>query len=220
MYCSKCGKKNNDADLFCAGCGNSLKANSITGNVPNGIATVQDELQNLNGKKQKLAPIVIFVIAIVAFICIFGLNSPDYTEYTNNSGDKLPIVVKGISKQVQFNDNVDLTIDIENTTYTDYRKAGLAVLAWDSDGLPIELCGLYEFESSYLNYWRVDNVAAKTKYTYTTTLEPADIKYISVFVDNCVDFDGNAWENPLSDDISNYQGKKIEDVDMCYFKFD
>ena len=211
MYCSNCGKENADSDLFCTGCGSSLKGNSSTTESSNNIVIEQNAPPK--SKKKKWICIVAIIAVIIVIIKIFG---SDNAEYTNNAGNKLPIVVNQVLVQEDF--GTEISVEVENITNTDYRKAYLAVLAWDSKGLPVELCGMYDFfEDSYVKYLGLENIGSKAADAYTFTFESADIEYISVFLDECEDFDGNKWENPFMKDIENYQGKKLEDMDIYYF---
>ena len=214
MYCSNCGKENADSDLFCTGCGSSLKGNSSTTESLNNIVIEQNAPPK--SKKKKWICIVAIIAVIIVIIKIFG---SDNAEYTNNAGNKLPIVVNQVLVQDAFStEYTDISVDVENITDTDYRTVNLAVLAWDSKGLPVELCGMYDFfGNSYVNYLELENISSKAADTYTFTFESADIEYISVFLDECEDFDGNKWENPFMKDIENYQGKKLEDMDIYYF---
>ena len=131
-----------------------------------------------------------------------GEVGEDDIEYTNNSGDELPIVVNQISYQESYwNGFMDITFEIENLTQTDYKNVSMAVLAWDSEGYPIRICGMYEYAPDYVNYIGLENISPEKVSEYSYTFETADVAYMSVFLSYYEDFDGNKWENPIIEEV-------------------
>lgn len=138
MYCPNCGKENKASDLFCSECGKSLQ-----NNIQNHIS-IEEPAPNKPKKKKGLL-LGIIAVVVVLFIVIMGSGTDDI-EYSNNSGDELPIVVNQISYQERESIwsgyiNINITFEIENLTQTDYRDVSMVVLAWDSKGYPIRIGG-------------------------------------------------------------------------------
>lgn len=213
MYCPNCGEENTSSDLFCSECGKSLQDNN-----QNRIS-VEETVPNKQKKKTGMLLGIIAVIVIL-FIMIVDSESGDM-EYTNNSGDNLPIVVNQISYQDSYwTGFMDITFEIENLTQTDYKHVSLAVLAWDSEGYPIKICGMYEFyETDYVNYIGLENVSPAKVNEYSYTFETADIAYMSVFLSYYEDFEGNEWENPIIAEVEENQGQKLDETELYYFSF-
>lgn len=213
MYCPNCGEENTSSDLFCSECGKSLQDNN-----QNRIS-VEETVPNKQKKKTGMLLGIIAVIVIL-FIMIVDSGSGDM-EYTNNSGDNLPIVVNQISYQDSYwTGFMDITFEIENLTQTDYKHVSLAVLAWDSEGYPIKICGMYEFyETDYVNYIGLENVSPAKVNEYSYTFETADIAYMSVFLSYYEDFEGNEWENPIIAEVEENQGQKLDETELYYFSF-
>lgn len=213
MYCPNCGKENTSSDLFCSECGKSLQDNN-----QNRIS-VEETVPNKQKKKTGMLLGIIAVIVIL-FIMIVDSGSGDM-EYTNNSGDNLPIVVNQISYQDSYWAGfMDITFEIENLTQTDYKHVSLAVLAWDSEGYPIRICGMYEFDDTdYVNYIGLENVSPAKVNEYSYTFETADIAYMSVFLSHYEDFEGNEWENPIIAEVEENQGQKLDETELYYFSF-
>lgn len=216
MYCSNCDKENEDSALFCGECGKPLQGNQDTNQNSEDIPVEEISLNKSQKKKWMFYGAIIVVIILFIMTLCWGA---DDIEYTNNSGDKLPIVVNQISIQENWTGFIDITFEIENLTQTDYRDVRLAVLAWDSEGYPIRLCGMYEIDSTYVNYIDLENMSPEELDKYTYTFEGADIKYMSVFVSYCQDFENEEWENPVIEDIEENQGKKLDETEIYYFTF-
>lgn len=212
MYCPNCGKENTASDLFCSECGKSLQGNS-----KNHVSIEETTPNKLNKKKGMLFGII--AVVVVLFIVIMSSGTDD-VEYTNNSGDELPIVVKRISYQESYYIGfMDITFEIENLTQTDYKDVSMTVLAWDSEGYPIRICGMYEYDPDYVNYIGLENISPKKVSKYTYTFEAADIAYMSVFLSYYEDFDGNVWNNPIIDEVEENQGQKLDKTELYYFTF-
>jgi len=213
MHCPNCGKENTESDLFCIECGNSLQYNNqnqifIGGTTPN------------KPKMKKGVLLGIIAVVVVFFIVIMGSGADD-VEYTNNSGDELPIVVNHISYQESYwTGFMDITFEIENLTQTDYKNVSMAVLAWDSEGYPIKICGMYEYDADYVNYIGLENISPEEVSEYSYTFETADIAYMSVFLSYYEDFEGNEWENPIIEEIEENQGQKLDQTELYYFTFE
>lgn len=215
MYCPNCGKENETSALFCGECGTPLQMNQDTDQNSNNISV---EEKTFNKPKKKTWIFFGAIIIVIVFLIMKLSSTANNIEYTNNSGDKLPVVVKEISIQESFWTNyIDVTFEIENLTQTDYRDVNIAVLAWDSEGYPIKLCGMYELDSNYVNYIGLENVSPRELDTYSYTFEEADIKYMAVFLSYYEDFENDTWENPVIEDIEKNQGKKLSETETYYF---
>lgn len=194
MYCSNCGKENTASDSFCSECGKTLQGNNQN------HVSIEETTPNKRKKKKGMLFGMIAVVVIL-FIVVMGLGEDDI-EYTNNSGDELPIVVNQISYQESYwNGFMDITFEIENLTQTDYKNVSMAVLAWDSEGYPIRICGMYEYAPDYVNYIGLENISPEKVSEYSYTFETADVAYMSVFLSYYEDFDGNKWENPIIEEV-------------------
>lgn len=212
VYCVKCGKENASSDLFCSECGKSLQDSN-----QNYISI--EETAPYKPKKKKGMLLGIIAVIVILFIVIVG-SGPEDIEYTNNSEDQLPIVVNQISYQESYwTGYMDITFEIENLTQTDYKDVRLAVLAWDSEGYPIRLCGMYEYAPDYVSYIGLENVSPAKVNEYSYTFETADIAYMSVFLSYYEDFNGNEWENPITEEVEENQGQKLDETELYYFTF-
>lgn len=219
MYCPNCSKENETFAMFCSECGKPLQGDQDTKQNSNNVFLEEKTLNN--PKKKKWVFFGVIVVAIFLFIMIVGSGTNDI-EYTDNSGDKLPIVVNQISIQESgWSGFIDITFEIENLTQTDYKDVTMAVLAWDSEGYPIDLRGMYEFDfdSSYVSYIGLENVRPRKLDEYSYTFDNADIKYMSVFLSSYEDFKNKKWENPVTEDIEKSQGKKLNEMGISYFTF-
>ena len=179
-------------------------------------------------KENKRIKLLMFIFVIMLFV--MGCSSPKIKtygeddigniEYTNNSGDKLPIVVNQISIQNSYyNGYIDIIFEIENLTKTEYRNVNMAVLAWDSDGFPIKNNGMFVAEADYVNYIGIENIGSYETDEYSYTFETADIKYMSVFLSYYEDFENNKWENPIINSIEKNKGNKLDRMEIYYFEF-
>lgn len=212
MYCPNCGKENTASNLFCIECGKSLQDNK-----QNHIY-IEETTPNKPKKKKRML-FGIIAVAVALFIVIVGSEADDI-EYSNNYGDDLPIVVNQISYQESFwTGYIDITFEIENLTQTDYKHVSMAVLAWDSEGYPIRICGMYEYDPDYVNYIGLENISPEKVSEYSYTFEAADIAYMSVFLSYYEDFDGNEWENPIIEEVEKNQGQKLVETELYYFMF-
>lgn len=211
MHCPNCGKEYTVADTFCSECGKMLPGN--------GQNHVTMEAPTPETQKKERRIFFGIIAAIILLIAILGSRTND-AEYTNNFGDKLPIVVNEISYQSSFwTGYLDITFEIENLTQTDYRTANLAVLAWDSEGYPIRICGMFELEPDYVNYISLENLGPKKMSKQTYTIEDADIAYMSVFLSYYEDYNGKEWTSPIIEKVEKNQGQKLSEAKLCYFAF-
>lgn len=213
MYCPNCGKENKESDLFCTKCGKSL----------------QDDNQNhtpvkkstRNKPKKKKGKLFWFIAVVVILYIVFMGSGADDIDYANYSGDELPIVVNQVLIQESYSYGfMDITFEIANLTETDYKDVSMAVLAWDSEGYPIRMCGMWHVESDYVNYIGLENISPKKVSEYTYTFEMADIAYMSVFLASYEDFNGNEWENPIMEEVEKNKGQKLDDTELYYFVFE
>lgn len=110
MYCPYCGKENTAFDLHCSGCGKSLQNNKQNQN------SIEAEQTPDKPKKKKGFLLGIIAVVVVAFIVIMNLGT-DNSEYTDNSGDELPVVVNRISYKKNIMPSLmDITLEFENLT--------------------------------------------------------------------------------------------------------
>ncbi|MBE6966207.1 MAG: zinc ribbon domain-containing protein [Ruminococcaceae bacterium] len=217
MYCPNCGKENDVSALYCEKCGTSLQTSETIEQTSNSLC---DDEKVLDKSKKKLWIIGIpIIIVVIFFIMSLNFNASDI-EYTNNSGTELPVVVKEISIQESFwSGYIDVSFEIENLTGIDFRKATIAVLAWDSEGYPIKLCGMYEMDSNYITYIALENISPYESNKYSYTFEDADIEYMAVFASYCEDFESDTWKNPVMKNFEKNQGKKLNETETYYFTF-
>ena len=211
MYCPNCGNEYIATDMFCRECGKPLPGNSQN--------HISIEEPTPDAQKRKRRTLFGLIAAIVALVVFFGAKTND-VEYSNNFGDKLPIIVNEISYQDSYwTGFLDITFEIENLTRTDYREVDLAVLAWDREGYPIRICGMYELEPDYVNYISLENLSPKKVSEYSYTIERADIAYMSVFLSYYKDYNGKEWTSPIIKKVEKNQGQKLNETKLYYFAF-
>lgn len=210
MYCPNCGKAHAASDMFCSECGTSLQ---VRNQVHSSIEEASDR------PKKNYNMLFVIAAAVVLLIALAGSGKDDM-EYTNNSGDKLPIVVNGISYQDSFwTGFIDITFEIENLTQTDYKNVHMAVLAWDRDGYPIRLGSMSDFDPDYVSYISFENISPNRTSESSYTFKSADIAYMSVFLSYYEDFSGKEWENPVIENVEKNQGQKLDETELYYFTF-
>ena len=212
MYCPNCGKEYTASTAFCTECGKPLPK-------PDQSQTVTEV--PAPGKPKKKYGIVLGLLAavIVVVILITGSGKNDL-EYTNNAGDKLPIVVNDISYGDSYWTNyIDISFEIQNLTQTDYKEASMAVLAWDWDGYPIKLAGMYELEPDFVRYIGLENISPRKSSEETYTFETAEIGYMAVFLSSYTTYDGKQWENPIMKKVEKSKGQRLADTELYYFQF-
>ena len=212
MYCPNCGKEYRASDAFCSECGNPLQ---------NGGQNQVSAEKTAPGKQKKKYGILfgMMAAAVALFIAIVGARTHNM-EYSNNSGRKLPVVVNQISYQESaWTGFMDVTFEIENRTKTDYRAVCMAILAWDSEGYPIRITGMFELDPDYVTYIRLENIAPEKTDDYSFSFETADIAYMSVFLSYYEDFKGNEWSSPIIETVEKNQGQKLKETKLHYFTF-
>lgn len=147
MYCSNCGRKNNDSAKFCAGCGSSLQLTVPQGpmsDTKNKLSEIKAELtEKINNltKKQKTiivsAASVVLIIMIVIFSssCGAGASSPEalaqkYVDAINSDRDDsrderilscfLPELIEFYYNKAHIDDSADILNEIDG--YCDKTK--------------------------------------------------------------------------------------------------
>lgn len=212
MYCSNCGKEHAESDLFCSECGNALQTEMYN------HILVEEDIRNKTKMNRAILIGILVVVIILSVVTMCG--GQENFEFSSNSGDKLPIVVNQISYQESFwTGYIDITFEIENLTQNDYKEASIAILAWDSEGYPIKICGMYEFDPDYVSYIGLENIRPREVKEATYNFETEDIAYMSVFLSHYTDFHNNEWENPIIKEVEEDQGQKLDETELYYFIF-
>lgn len=212
MYCPNCGKEYTASTAFCTECGKPLPK-------PDQSQIVTEASAPVKPKKKYGLLLGALAAAIVVIILITGSGKNDM-EYTNNAGDKLAIVVNDISYGDSYWTNyIDINFEIENLTQTDYKEASMAVLAWDWDGYPIRLAGMYELEPDFVRYIGLENISPGASSEETYTFEKAEIGYMAVFLSSYTTYDGKQWENPIMKKVEKSKGQRLTDTELYYFQF-
>lgn len=249
MFCSKCGNELPDGALFCAKCGNDVGCHEVKESEQN-VAYIetptegrnrsnsnetQSDIKLTNEKKTKkkkwLWIVVIFVVIIVLLNTCGGGSEDDgatisvddikvdYTALSDNTGTDVPVIVNQVSYAEAFYVGfTDITLDISNTTENDYRDMKFVALAWDKDGYPIKFKGTDDPYPYLMNCNNLGpNATEQRNWEYADYFE---IRYISVFLAECTDFEGNTWVNPAMDYIDEHKGEKLETTQLSYYSFE
>lgn len=111
-----------------------------------------------------------------------------------------------------------LSTVIRNNTDADIKDAVLAIVAWDSNNLPVKIEGQMSFTGgeyfNKVNYGDI-NLAAGGTFGEESGLSLSENCQISTFksiVLSFTTFDGDTWENPYADSFQEaYEGKKYSD---------
>lgn len=236
MFCENCGKEIKDSEKFCQNCGQPISQMNSTSQTYSNVRN-KNNISETKGKKIVEIIGIIVVVVIIAMIIKnnisdtkpdgeigvdkeinTGLKKVIDVEYSNNAGMKLPITVDGVSIDSAWG-FTDITLQLTNLTDRDYRELCFVFMAWDENGLPINLEGMYEYDGGdYLRFLSVDNMAANsTKEVEWSITQNDNISYVSVFLVSYTDFDGVEWENPILDDVREMGGKPLEDVPIYYY---
>lgn len=111
-----------------------------------------------------------------------------------------------------------LSTVIMNNTDSDIKDAVLAIVAWDSNNLPIKLMGQIDFGGGEyfkkVNYSDINLVGGSTYgedsgFSLNESCKVASFKTIVLSFET---FDGDKWENPYVDSFCEaYEGKKYAD---------
>lgn len=159
---------------------------------------------------------IMLLIAVLSLCTACG--DEDYFAYSDNMGDDVPVIVTGVSYAPAFYTGfMDISLDIENTTETDYRDMTFVALAWDSDGFPIE----FDYtDDPYPYLMSCNNLASNGTDSHTWQhAEYYEIEYMSVFLADCTDFEGYTWVNPAMEYINEHKGEKLDTTQLSYFIF-
>lgn len=248
MFCTKCGKEIPEVAKFCPACGLEVKKNKsidinvakemqekIVSNANENIDTeiITDdtiELKNSSeqiatpetkSKKSKIIGIIIILAVIVAIfkMCGAGLSQEDVLAYSDPNGTEVPVVVNHVSYNESFYVGfMDITLDITNVTEDDYRDMTFVALAWDRDGFPIE----FDYtDDPYPYLMDCNNLGAfSTDQRSWQHGEYFEIGYISVFLAECTDFDGETWVNPVMEYVDEHKGEKLDETQLAYYVFE
>lgn len=85
MFCSKCGKQNDDNAMFCNGCGNSLNG-SPTGQPAGGVPVGGTG----NGGKKKTSLLVKIVIGVIVFLVFYFVSEGIFKAITDKGQNDQP----------------------------------------------------------------------------------------------------------------------------------
>lgn len=172
--------------------------------------------------KKVLGVLAIVALAYFAITTIFG--SKYNVEYTNNTGDKLPVIVTDITMYDAEWLDTTVVFDLKNLTNTDYKEATFVLFAWDADGYPINVDQptVLSFEDcDYMEHLYCDIIRANETTSYEGNFDDniRDAEYISVFLTEYIDFNGEKWESPVLDHLEEIRGKKLDTTETYYFTF-
>ena len=236
MFCPKCGRELEATARFCQSCGTAVRPDG--GGAPGQESTAAPAAPQVPAgqggapaqkpKKAFRRGVVLAGIAAVVLlaVCLLLPKGRDI-EYSNNGGDKLPIVVTGIEiGPGNLYTEPTTTFYLENREDVDYRHAQFAVLAWDSGGFPIPLDQPFvvsdaDYFHDYLEFFQVDNIPSRASLSCACVFnfDVAEVASMAVFLISCEDFAGDTWGNPIAEDGGELEGCKLEDTDLYYFEF-
>lgn len=147
-------------------------------------------------------------------------DTDDVGMYLSNDSGVLPVIAKNVYQQSQYG-YTTVIFDMVNMSDDDIKEAGFGVVAWDANGLPLELRGVYDIVTEDIYKVAYDNLAAGTTKQVSIDLDGQDFKYMQILLLECSDFDGNTWTNPAADYYEeNYAGKKLDETTMNVMKFE
>ena len=110
---------------------------------------------------------------------------------------------------------MDITYTVSNLVDNNFKDVNFAVLAWDREGFPLKLD-----EVNYTSNFSIDNLASYAQKDFTHEIATVlDIGYMSMFVSDYTDFDGNYWVNPIMENIAELEGTMVQDTQLSYFTF-
>ena len=218
MFCPNCGKEVPNNSKFCGDCGTKLQmAAADSSSVKECVAPSPSKQGNL---KKVLFVFAIVAIAYFAVTTVWG--SKYNVEYTNNAGDKLPVVVTDITMYDSEWLDTTVVFDLKNQTSSDYKEATFVLFAWDVDGYPINIDQptVLSFEDcDYMERLYCDIIRANDTTCYEGNFDDniRDAEYISVFLVEYTDFNGKKWESPVLDRLEDIRGKKLDNTETYYF---
>ncbi len=147
-------------------------------------------------------------------------DTDDVGMYLSNDSGVLPVIAKNVYQQSQYG-YTTVIFDMVNMSDDDIKEAGFGVVAWDANGLPLELRGVYDIVTEDIYKVAYDNLAAGTTKQVSIDLDGQDFKYMQILLLEYSDFDGNTWTNPAADYYEeNYAGKKLDETTMNVMKFE
>ena len=151
---------------------------------------------------------------------ILRTETDDMGMYLSNDSGALPIIAENVYQQSQYG-YTSVIFDMVNMSKDDIKEAGFGVVAWDSNGLPLELRGVYDIITEDIYKFTYNNLAAGTTEQVSIDLNGEDLKYMQILLLEYSDFDGNTWTNPAADYYEeNYAGKKLDETTMNVIKFE
>ena len=111
-----------------------------------------------------------------------------------------------------------LSTVIQNHTDEDIKDAGLAIVAWDSNKLPVKLVGNMDFQGGEyfkkVNYRDINLVGGGTfgEDSGFSVDESCKVDSFKTIILSFETFDGDKWKNPYEDSFRQaYEGKKYTD---------
>lgn len=239
LFCPKCGSKiiSNDESKF------EKSIDSVEISTENKFESTNNELNNGSNMvnkqkkksiKKKILYIILIIISLVLLLNMCSGDSEhkddanvslddiiaesDYAEYSDNKGDDVPVIVNNVSYgESDFVGFMDIRLDVTNTTENDYRDMTFIALAWDSNGYPIE----FDYtDDPYPYTMTCNNLGPNATEQYSWQHgEYYKIAYMSVFLVECTDFEGNTWKNPAMDYVDEHKGEKLQTTKLSYFTF-
>lgn len=139
----------------------------------------------------------------------------DNGNLVDNGLSQIPISVNQVRMQQNLYDEYYVEFDVSTSFDFDIENLVMAVMAWDSYGLPlnIEFYNLVENGHQENTYWRqttISNIPKFREATGNISLPLQDIKYLLIYPVSVSDFEGNIWDNPGVDYyMNNIAGKKL-----------
>lgn len=123
-------------------------------------------------------------------------------------------VVQSESYSMLFSDM--LTANIVNNSQHDIKDAVVAFVAWDKNGLPVKIKGMFDMVGGMyvkevslddINLVPGDTYGEKSGYSLSADSGIVTVKAIAI---SYVTFEGEEWENPCYDTFREmYEGKKL-----------
>lgn len=210
MFCSNCGKEIAEGAKFCANCGAKCAPNAVNinnepqerrQNPQEKIENAKENETKFNGKKLLFIPII---IGIVLAIFLFTQKKDSVLTITN------------VSMQDTVDGNVEVFLELANTSKVAIKSVTIGFLAWDEEGSPLSV----STDVLFSRYFDEDHIP-------TANIMPndvgevcvefwSDVSYIRYFMPvilRYTDYDGKYWENPDSDEYSNLAGQVLSDFE-------
>lgn len=138
-------------------------------------------------------------------------------ELSDNKGTDVDVVIESITYQDSYYVGfMDMYYKVNNLVDNNFKEVKFAVLAWDRDGFPLKLN-----EVDYTDIVLINNLPSMGSEEYVHEIhQTLDIGYISMFMSEYTDFDGNTWVNPIMEEIKELEGTMLKDTNLSYFVFE